>query len=283
MARTIKEISATIKEAFMANVTLQNLFDFQSTDAFDDVFSSASIEAILINIVATVAAAVENLFDWHKSDVEELINNERIGKKGWIENIAKRFQFGDELPVDSDTYAVIDTSKRLVKAAFAGEGVSGGVYLKVSNIVNNEYIPLTTEQLDAFKAYMKRVKPATGISYTITSDDADQLGVFLDIYYDPLVLKANGESILNNNKPVIDAIKTYLSGIDYNGEFVTMSMCNAIEAAAGVKIVEPKQTSYKHAGYDFVVINAKYTPVAGYIKLDEEDTAHVTINYIPYE
>ena len=283
MARSIKEISATIKEAFMANVTLQNLFDFQSTDAFDDVFSSVSIEAILINIVATVAAAVENLFDWHKSDVEELINNERIGKKGWIENIAKRFQFGDELPVDSDTYAVIDTSKQVIKAAYAGEGSGGGVYLKVANIVNNEYVALTPEQLASFKVYMKRVKPATGISYVITSDNADQLGVVLDIYYDPLLLKTNGEHILNGNKPVIDAIKSYLSGIGYSGEFITQNMCNLIEAATGVKIVEPKQVSYKHAGYDFVTINAKYTPIAGYIKLDEEDTAHVTINYIPYE
>lgn len=283
MARTIKDIADGIKSFFMSLPALQNLYSFTNTDDFDDKFSSASVESNIVNIVASEAAVVENQLEWHKQDVNQIVENQRIGKKGWIENIAKQFQFGDELPVDSDTYAVIDTSKQIVKAAFAGEGVGGGVYLKVSNIVNNEYIPLTTEQLDAFKAYMKRVKPATGISYTITSEAADQLGVFLDIYYDPLVLKANGESILNNNKPVIDAIKTYLSGIDYNGEFVTMSMCNAIEAAAGVKIVEPKQTSYKHAGYDFVVINAKYTPVAGYIKLDEEDTAHVTINYIPYE
>ena len=74
-----------------------------------------------------------------------------------------------------------------------------------------------------------------------------------------------------------------MSGIGYSGEFITQNMCNLIEAATGVKIVEPKQVSYKHAGYDFVTINAKYTPIAGYIKLDEEDTAHVTINYIPYE
>lgn len=283
MSRTIKEIADSIKSFFMSLPALQNLYSFTNTDNFDDKFSSASVESNIVNIIATEAATVENQLEWHKQDVNQIVENERIGKKGWIENIAKRFQFGDELPANSDTYAVIDTLKQVIKAAYAGEGTAGGVYLKVSNIVNNEYIPLTTEQLDAFKAYMKRVKPATGINYTITSDSADQLGVVLDIYYDPLVLKSNGESILNGNKPVIDAIKSYLSGIGYNGEFVTMSMCNAIEAAAGVKIVEPKQLSYKHAGYDFVSINAKYTPVAGYIKLDEEDTSHVTINYITYE
>ena len=283
MARNITDITNTMKEAFMASETLQALYGFAGTDSFDSKFSSVSIEAILINIVSTVAAAVENLFDFHKADVEELISNERIGKKGWIEYMAKRFQFGDELPENSDTYDIIDDEKKVVKAAYAGEIAGGGVYLKVSDIVNGEYVPLTTEQLDAFIAYMKRIKPATGIGYTISSDPADQLGVVIDIYYDPLVLKADGEDIINGNKPVVDAIKSYLSGIGYNGEFVTMSLCNVIEAATGVKIVEPKQVSYKHAGYDFVAINAKYTPVAGYIKLDETDTAHVTINYIPYE
>mgnify|MGYP001010549339 CR=1 FL=1 len=283
MARTIKEIADSIKSFFMSLPALQNLYSFTNTDNFDDKFSSVSVEANMANIVATEAAAVEEQFDWHKQETTQKIENERIGKKGWIENIAKRFQFGDELPANSDTYAVIDTSKQVIKAAYAGEGSGGGVYLKVANIVNNEYVALTPEQLASFKVYMKRVKPATGISYVITSDNADQLGVVLDIYYDPLLLKTNGEHILNGNKPVIDAIKSYLSGIGYSGEFITQNMCNLIEAATGVKIVEPKQVSYKHAGYDFVTINAKYTPIAGYIKLDEEDTAHVTINYIPYE
>lgn len=283
MARTIKEIADSIKSFFMSIPALQSLYGFENSDVFDDKFSSVSVESNFVNIISSEAAVVENQLDWHKQEVTQIVENERIGKKGWIENIAKRFQFGDELPVDSDTYAVIDPTKQVVKAAYAGEGSGGGVYLKVANVVNNEYVALTPEQLASFKVYMKRVKPATGISYVITSDNADQLGVVLDIYYDPLVLKANGEHILNGNKPVVDSIKSYLSGIGYNGEFVTMSLCNVIEAATGVKIVEPKQVSYKHAGYDFVTINAKYTPIAGYIKLDEEDTAHVTINYLPYE
>lgn len=85
MARTIAVIAVSVKEAFMANTILHGLYGFAGTDSFDAKFSSASIEAILINIVATVAAGIESLFDFHKADVEELISSERIGKKGWYE------------------------------------------------------------------------------------------------------------------------------------------------------------------------------------------------------
>lgn len=283
MARTITAIATTIKEAFMASSTLQSLYGFAGTDSFDEKFSSVSIEAILINIVATVAAAVENMFDWHKADVEELINNERIGKKGWYEDIAKAYQLGFELPESSDVYA--DTTSddaidaRIIAAAWAGEYGTNGVKLKVVKLENDVYTKLTGAELTSFTAYMNRIKPA-GIAMSIVSDPADQLGIVVDIYYDALVMSADGSLISGATFPVIEAIQAYLNALEYNGEFITMRLCDSIQEAAGVKVVEIKSASYKYAGYAFTPINAKYTPVSGYLTFDETDITNVTINYI---
>jgi len=283
MARTITAIATTIKEAFMASSTLQSLYGFAGTDGFDEKFSSVSIEAILINIVSTVAAAVENMFDWHKADVEELINNERIGKKGWYEEKAEAFQYGYELPEGSDTYAdttsVEALTAQIVNSAWAGEYGTNGVKLKVAKVTDSILEPLTTEELLAFTAYMNRIKPA-GIAMNIVSEAADRLGIEVDIYYDALVMNADGTLISGGRNTVEDAIIGYLNSLEFNGEFVTMYLCDTIQSAAGVKVVEIKSVSYKHVGYDFVAIDAKYTPESGYLAFDATDTAHVTINYI---
>lgn len=267
----------------MANTILHGLYGFAGTDSFDAKFSSASIEAILINIVATVAAGIESLFDFHKADVEELISSERIGKKGWYEEKAKAFQYDFELPEDSDVYADTTSAEalaaRLVAAAWAGEYGTNGVKLKVAKLTAEEFDQLSTEELKAFVAYMNRIKPA-GIAMSIVSDPADQLGIVVDIYYDALVMSADGSLISGATFPVIEAIQAYLNALEYNGEFITMRLCDSIQEAAGVKVVEIKSASYKYAGYAFTPINAKYTPVSGYLTFDETDITNVTINYI---
>lgn len=282
MARTIKEIATTVKETFMSSTVLQNLYGFTGDDSFDDKFSSVSIEAVIINIVATVAAAVENLFLWHKAEVDEMIGNERIGKKGWYEAKAKAFQYGYELPEGSDVYEDVSSedavAARIVTAAWAGDYGTNGVKLKVAKTADGIFEPLTTEELSAFTAYMNRIKPA-GIAMNAVSEPADQLGIVVDIYYDALVMNSDGTLISGGSKSVEDAIVSYLNSLEFNGEFVTMNLCDTIQKAVGVKVVEIKSVSYKHAGYDYAAIDAKYTPESGYMVFDS-DSQHVTINYI---
>lgn len=283
MARTINDISTAIKQSFIDNARLRSVYSLDVSKSFDEQFSAVSIEAILINIVATVAAGLENLFDFHKADVEELITNERIGKRGWYEEKAKAFQYGYELLEGSDTYA--DTTSaaaltaQIVHSAWAGEYGNNGVKLKVAKIADGIFQALTTEELLVFTVYMNRVKPA-GIAIHTVSEAADKLGIAVDIYYDALLMNADGTLISGGSNTVEDAIIDYLNSLEFNGEFVTMHLCDTIQAAVGVKVVEIKSVSYKHAGYDFVEIDAKYTPEPGYLEFDATDTEHVTINYI---
>lgn len=265
----------------MGNAVLRQLYGYEEGAVFDEVHKPVSLEAVLVQIVASVVAGVERLFSWHREDVDKLISNERIGKKGWYEDVARGFQYGMELDEDSGTYADVDSDEaaeaRIIAAAWAGEEGINGVNLKVVKRNGDVYKPLDEDELVSFASYIHRVKPA-GIVVRVVSAAADQLGLVMDVYYDPLVMQSDGSLIAGGNKPVEEAIRNYLHGLEFNGEFITMKMIDAIQLAEGVRVVEVKSVSYKHANYDYVPIDAKYTPESGYIAFDAEDTK-VIINY----
>jgi hypothetical protein len=284
MARSIKEIADSIKNAFIKNDTLKRVYGITDTKTYDEQFSDASVESVLIYIFATAVASLENIFDYFRRDVSRIVENERYGRKGWYEAKARAFQLGYNLPDDSDIYSVIDEAEgvRIVKAAWCGDGTAiGYVDLKVANIANDEFVKLDSDEVISFTTYINRIKPA-GVFINVIAEDADELAYKIDIYYNPLLMKMDGELINGGGKSVEKAIDTYLQSLDFNGEFITMKFVDFIQQAEGVAIVEVKGVWQKRVGYNWGTIDARHIPVSGFFTTKTQDAKDkIEITYKP--
>jgi hypothetical protein len=299
MARTIAEISNYIKTGFISSQNLRNLYGLEEEYAnstidnaafYDNHFSQVSIETIIINIVAVVAATIENMFDWFTADIKKIVESERYGHAGWYKKMALLFQFGENINneyspestsdfAESAIYANENPELQVIKYAFAESSATGtGVNIKIAGETDGELSPLTSDQIKAFTAYMNRIKPA-GIPLNIINRNADRLIIELTIYYNPLVLDSDGSKISDGSRPVEEAINGYLNSIEFNGEFINMKIIDAIQQAIGVEIAELTRSAQQHEGYPVTDIEVKFTPDSGYMRLDFENDLFIT--YIP--
>ena len=281
MARTISDIANGMKAAFVRNETLRGAFGLTGYNPDDDEsalaayydanFSAVSVETCILYVVAACAALLEHMFDWFTEDVDNIVDNERYGRKGWYEKTAKAFQYQDgngtdyQLDIDTGEYAVTDEEARIVRHASAEANNGFGVKLKVAK-GEDSLSPLDADELAAFTAYINRLKPA-GVPVTVVSRNADRLAVNMTVYYDPIVFTE--ATALQKTKETMAA---YLKGIDFNGEFVTMAMVDRLQAVPGLDIIEIHEAKAKHEGYPYEEIenNTRYVPVPGYMVLGDD-------------
>lgn len=289
MTRTATEIANETKTNFIQNNVLRNLYglndgwqNFQGSalEFYNSKFSPVTIESLLIYIVSAAIAQLENFFDFFKSDVQNIVDNERYGYAGWYVKKSLEFQFGYNLN-DNGTYDDIseDAEVRVVHYVHAEENNNGiGVLLKVAGETQGSFTPITKPQLEAFKNYINRIKPA-GVLVSVRNEAGDNLYLKLTIYYNPLVLTQTGQRISDGTFPVKDAIKNYLNSIKFNGEFIKMKLVDEIQKVEGVEIVENTYASYIDGLGASNEILIKHTPFAGYMEWD--DTTNLQITYLP--
>lgn len=262
MARTIAEIQAALLAAKAAE---SDLNDLTST-------SSTAVWRLWIYIVAVCTYAHEVLFDSHKAEVTALIAAERAHTEAWYIALAKKFQFGYSLPVDSGEYAAVDADAQIITGAATKEVAIGGVSVlrvKVAKTVSGAFAELDAPELTAFAAYMERVKDA-GVHLSCTSQEGDDLQLELDLYYDPLVLDSDGARLDGTaTSPVMDAIKVFLGELPFNGELILNRLRRAIEDVDGIVIAEITLAQAQFGGGGFDAFTVKNIPDAGYYLLDE--------------
>lgn len=284
-ARTIEEISDSVKANFMNSSFIRDLYGISQiptnpVNEFNSRFSPSALESQLIIVLAISIATLEQMLYWFKADIEEKINSERYGHINWYRDIALKFQYGEGInPIysqdsnDSDfaeiaVYENENEDLKPIKFAFATtHGTGLGVTIKIATLDGDALAPLLPEIEEVFESYMNRVKPA-GIPLYIINSVADRLYLKLDIYYDPLIMRNNGSNISDNLKPVDEAIKQYLNGIEFNGEFVSMKLVDVLQQIHGVKIVEIAKSMAASASNDLEEFVARYSPKSGYLKLD---------------
>lgn len=240
---------------------------------YDQNFSAVSVETCILYVVAACAALVENLFDWFTADVDEIVNEDRYGRKGWYEKTARKFQFQDgtayQLDIDTGEYAPedVDESARIITHASAYSN-GFGVKLKVAKGNVGALSPLSDEETTAFETYINRLKPA-GVPVTVISRNADQLALDMAVYYDPLVFTEASAM-----QKVKDTVTAYLQGIEFNGEFTVMAMVDRLQSVSGIDIVEVKGVRMKHEGYGYKPVaynnGYPYVPESGYLVLGED-------------
>ena len=291
MARTIREIADGMKADFVRSEALRTAFGLTAGydpdgDAaaqaayYDQNFSAVSVETCILYVMAACAALVENLFDWFTADVDERVNEDRYGRKGWYEKTAKAFQYQDgvdyDLNIDTGRYEVEegeDSPYRIVKHASAEASNGYGVRLKVAKEINGELAPLNNDEKAAFVVYINRLKPA-GVPVEVISSNPDKLAMKMAVWYDPLVFSA-----ATALQKVKETVSDYLKSLEFNGEFVTMTMVDWLQAVPGLDIIEAGEVRAQHAGwgYDRIERDARYVPKPGYMVLGDDTELEIEV------
>lgn len=285
--RTISDIKKELTDAFMADAQLQAAYGFAPGTAFDKQFSRISLESLLLYIVAFAQWTLEKLFDTHTQEVTDYIATMKPHTLRWYQEKAKAFLYGFNLIDGTDQFDTTGkgddeiAKARVVK--FAAVTESGAtLYLKIAGEESGRPKKLDASQKAAFEAYLHEYKDA-GVRVDVTSEQGDYLRLSLDVYYNPLLLTATGQSKSNGTYPVEDAIKSYIEQLPFNGEYRNNALVDAIQQTTGVVMVQLHSAAQSVDNVTYNPVAAFCTPFAGYFEYDRDGAKTIqTINYIPY-
>lgn len=133
MARKITDIKDSITGDFMRNEDVARAYGFSPGDSFTAHFSKASVESVLFYIFACAAWVIESLFDQHKQEVNDRIEEILPHRPKWYRDKVLRFMKNKALIEDSDIYDTGDmteddiTAARVVKHAVATENKDASI------------------------------------------------------------------------------------------------------------------------------------------------------------
>ena len=268
---SIKEIQEEIQALFVDNPILQQLYGISGTVEFKDEFSLVSLEAQLIEVIATSGKTIEDLLDIHDAEISQWIFNQAGGGLPWYKSKALAFQLGDSLIWNSNSlkyeYAVVDIEKQVVQLASVNE-TSSGLLIKVAKLVNGIPTELSPVELIAFTAYMERVKYA-GVNIIYVSRPADLIRLNLKVYFDAMVFASDGSLLTNSSKfPVNDAVDEYLKLRPFNGMFNVTSLIDDLQGVGGVVNPVFQSASARYGSQPWKVVTDYYLPNAGHMVID---------------
>lgn len=271
MSRSIKEISEEIQSNFVANTVLQQVYGISGSVDFKDEFSLVSLEAQLIEVISNAGKTNEDLFDLHEKEVLQRIEAMTPGTLIWYKSKALDFQIEDELIFNSSTlkyeYAKIIEEKKIVQLASVNE-TSAGLLIKVAKLIDGVPVELSPMELNAFKAYMEKIKYA-GVNITYVSRPADLMQLTLKVFYNAMILSNDGSLLTNASKfPVVDAVNEYLKLRPFNGMFNITDMIDALQLVQGVENPIFKSASARYGTQPWKIINDYYLPNAGHMVID---------------
>lgn len=264
----------------------QLLTQKQNTTQLNSLNSTSKVANwnLWLYLVAVVIAALDNLFDLHKSGVDADLATLKPHSPQWYRTLALAFQYGQQTMPETDQYAntgltadQIAAQKIIAQAAVTE--VNGQLRMKVVKWVNNDYAQLTSDEFSAFTSFIQQQKDA-GVNVVVTSAPPDGLQLLMDVWYDPLVLKGDGSRIDGTvATPVTDAITAYLQNLLYNGEYSNTALSDALQQVSGVKLVNIKSAMAQYGEFPFTSIDERYVPDGGYLRIS---AGALTINYRPY-
>ncbi len=282
MARTIETIQQEMFDSISAN---ENLVLLNS-------ISKVSIWRLFIFVVAFSIWVLENLFNTHKKEVDDIINAKFPHRASWYRTKAKAFQYGFDLITDTDKYdntgfadEQIETSKIIKYSAVTKN--AGQLLMKIATEINGVLSPIPPEVKEAFDAYIEEIADE-GVNYIVVNNLPDILLLKLQIFRDPLVLSDTGMSIVNGKYPVEDALKEYMKELPFDGELVLAHLVDKLQKVEGVRI--PNVVNAESQVIDVSIgdykpaqpITVKTVPESGYFlpKHPTDSTKIAIIDYV---
>lgn len=170
-------MSKTLSQIYSEAVQLRNKYLHITELDSGKTNSKMSMLNLITYVQAVLTHSYQTLLDVFETEIATLITNRINGTPLWYVNMASKFQYdsdngvGDELTFDEDTlkikYKQTDESHRIIaKAAYIDNNDKTGIILKVAKDNSDSdkstsgvnYMPLTTQELTAFKSYIDQIK-----------------------------------------------------------------------------------------------------------------------------
>lgn len=283
MARTITDIHADITNTLVTEMAAINITINPAT------WSKANLLRLITYIVAVCQWTIEQLQDTHKAEVNEIIATKKPHSLRWYAEKTKAFQLGFNLVPEQDYYDntgidddVVEASKVVKYASVVRQQRPNGRFflrIKAATTKGTDLAKLETEHLNALTEYINRIADA-GVDVEVGSTDAEQLKLGLTIYYNPLILAANGSRLDGTDPyPVPNAIRAYLKNLPFNGLFVLAHLVDALQAVEGVVIPNLTSCSMTKGALGFFSVDVEETPDSGYISIDNDS---LSISYLAH-
>lgn len=279
MARTLKEIKDAMTATFCQERAVVEKYELNPKKSFDQQFSSASIENILFYCFAFAIWTLEVLFDKHRTEVERRIEQLEPHTLRWYVNKAKAFMYGYQLVKDADYYDTTELSEtdidkaRVVKYAVASES-NTVVYLKVAaRGEDGQPAKLNASQFASLTSYMNSVKDA-GVAIKLVNENADKIRINMVVYYDPTVMNSDG-AVSDGTQPVLEAVKTVITNLPFNGVFRKSDLLAAVIDVPGVEVADIVSVKVKTANAaDFADVMGYDKPYSGYYAIDSLNVSY---------
>lgn len=279
MARSINDIKTIVTNTYvseMANI---------GVTVDPTAWSVVNIQRCIIYIFSACQFVLENLFDTYKTEVNNTITNLKPGTKSWYKTMVLNFQYGYDLPADSDQYdntgltqTEIDDSKIVKYVAVNDRGDI--VTIKVAKSNGTDLVPLDSGELAALQAYVAKIKYG-GVFISIINEVADSLKLNITINYFPMILDSNGVDIVSGIETVKNGIYDHLKNIDFDGQFSPQALVDSLQKIEGVKYATPTLVQVKaDAGASYENVTVYYNAASGYLRFI--NPTHLNITYIPY-
>lgn len=272
MARTFEEIVTEINTE-QAQYPELNVLDSPSADSF---------WKLLKNMFAFLVRTYELGLDKFRAEIDIAISSQQIGTLEWYVNRVKEFQYGDLLQVSDNKifYAIPDATKQIIKQASATETLGGNSRAKivikaVKSGSGNTLVPLTIDEHDALKEYIKKIKFA-GVTIETVTLAADTIKLKIEVQINRLMLNPDGSRIGSPTEfPVKTAIVQYLRELPFDGTFYWTQLTDRLQLLDEIKDVVIQQSWYWNETA-FVEFGRLYAPASGHLILDENSI----INYV---
>ncbi|MEM8506249.1 MAG: hypothetical protein AAF717_00405 [Bacteroidota bacterium] len=253
--------------------------------------SNTAIYNLWAYVVAAVHFVLYQFFDLFKLEVDEKIAAQKIYSLKWFRDQALAFRNGHPLVEQgynlvylADGYTEQEIADALIikRAAVEELEIEGRklLFIKVATEdTNGDLQPITTGQQTSLVDYFQRIKPA-GTKLEISSENADDLRLEVDFYYDPLILGDTGTRIDGtNNQPVQNEIRSYIANLPFNGEFSIAELEDRLQALSGCSEREAyvRSAESRFGSQLYQPITSAKIATSGYMVIADVD---LTINFI---
>lgn len=252
-------------------------------------------EKTLNNVNSTSKVSIWRLFVWifsfvlwsHEKIVLQNALNSRPQNLPNFRAAVLNFHDGLELvwnngsfTYDLSTVANPEERKIIDRCAVL-ESNDGELVVKVAKDNGGVLEPLDGDEQSRLLDYIRQIK-VPGVQIRLINKQADLLKANITVYVDPLQIDlATGKllSVTGDVYPVQEAIKDYLSKLEFNGAFVKNFFISEINNAEGVSLCTIELLQSKFDLFEYSDLNNFRVAQSGYYKFED---GQLTINYQPY-
>ena len=248
--------------AFIADQNIIAKYNLDSQKTFEEQFSKASIENILFYIIAMAHHIIERMFDTFRNDINQEIDSKLPHTVRWYRSKVLQFQYPNRaLIADTDKYDNSGLSAEQIEELqvvkyCSVEDRESNLFIKVAKGVPGSRETLSNAEEEALRYYVSEIKDA-GVPYKIINQQADKFFCTMDIYYNPMLL-------IPGQKPVENAIKEYVSNLDFNGVYANVWLIDRIQSIPGVVIPHLVEVKTQRAENPLNVVETSITAESGY-------------------